>query len=365
MQITVHDENRLVLHQGPWGLRAFGVLFAALGGGILWYITHGHLAEHNAWVAVVVGGSFGLAGLAMAVLAGDLLCTFDRPTHSVSIRHRRLVQPGTETYDWSSISDAALEKSIIRANRNEAPTPVYRPVFVMKDGTQVPWTPVFTGDLARQGNCVAAVRAFTGWHTLPDEPRISDAAAIQQAAAGVRRLRVFLFPFLGIFVVVGGLLYATQVKRYITWQPVSARIVSADMMSSADNDNGTTYRPLISYAYDHGGTTLIATGTTIITMSSSYRWADAIRQRYPVGKRVTAYIDPANPSQGFVVRELSWFPLIFVIIPLIFGLIVSYSAKDGQRGLTLASAEHVPILGGEPIAARILTPSQPAHLAAG
>jgi uncharacterized membrane protein YhdT len=364
MQITVHDENRLVLHQGPWGLRAFGVLFAALGGGILWYITHGHLGEHNAWVAVVVGAMFGLAGLAMAVLAGDLLCTFDRPTHSVSIRHRRLVQPGTETYEWSTISDAALEKTMMQANRGQAPTPVYRPVFVMKDGTQVPWTPVYTGDLDRQSNCIAAVRAFTGWHTLPDEPRAADSAAIQLAAAGVRRLRIFLFPFLGIFVVVGGLLYATQVKRYITWEPVSARIVSANMMSSADNDNGTTYRPLISYAYDHNGTTLIATGTTIITMSSSYRWADAMRQRYPVGARVTAYINPANPSQGFVERELSWFPLIFVAIPLLFGLIVSYSSKNGQRGLTLASAEHVPILDAAPMGNRVLAPPQSAPLAA-
>jgi hypothetical protein len=363
MQITVHDENRLVLHQGPWGLRAFGVLFAALGGGILWYITHGHLGEHNAWVAVVVGGMFALAGLAMAVLAGDLLCTFDRPTHSVSIQHRRLVQPGTETYDWSNISDAALEKSMMPASRNEAPTPVYRPVFVMKDGSQVPWTPVYTGDLTRQGNCIAAVRAFTGWHTLPDEPRAADSAAIQLAAAGARRVRIFLFPLLGIFVAVGGLLYASQVKRYLTWQPVSARVVSADMTSSDDNDHGTTYRPLISYSYDHGGTTLIATGTTIITMSSSYGWADEIRQRYPVGKRVTAYINPANPSQGFVERKLSWFPLIFVAIPMLFGLMVSYASKNGQRGLTLAGADHVPILDAAPIGNRVLSASPATQLA--
>lgn len=364
MQITVHDDTRLVLHQGPWGLRAFGVLFAALGGAVLWYITHGHLGEHNAWVAVVVGGMFTLAGLAMAVLAGDLLCTFDKSTRTATIQHRRLIQPGTETYNWSDISDAALEKSMMQTNQNGATTPVYRPVFVMTNGTRVPWTPLSTGDLKRQGNCVAAVRAFTGWHALADTPQAADTAAIQRAAAGLRAARILMFPFLGIFIAVGASMYVSQVKRYLTWQPVGARIVRTDIASTNGNDNSTVYRPVISYAYARGDQTVIATGTTIINISSSYSWAQHFVQRYRVGDSVTAYINPVGPSEGFLTHELSWFPLIFVVGPLVMGLIVAVAGKNGQQGLTLIAAEHVPILDAGGAASPTFAPAQSIHLAA-
>ena len=362
MQITVHDDTRLVLHQGPWGLRAMGVVFAALGLGVLWYITHGHLGEHNAWVAVLVGGVFALVGLAMIVLAGDLLCTFDKGTRTATIQHRRLVHPGTETYNWSDIQDTALEKTVMQT-RNGQQDPTYRPVFVMKNGTRVAWTPIYTGELKQQANCVAAVRAFTGWHAMGDEAQVADSAAIQRAASGTRTMRRFLFPFLGIFVVAGAYLYAQQVRRYLTWQPVRARITKTDLASSRD-DKGTTYRPVIWYAYHRPrGDIVLATGTTILTESSSYSWAEGIRERYRLGDSVTAYIDPASPSRGFLLRQLSWVPLVFVALPLLLAVFLSYAFTNLQKGLTLIAAEHVPMLNAPSMGTQTLTPDQAAHIA--
>jgi hypothetical protein len=359
MQIIAHDDTRLVLHQGPWGLRAMGILFAAVGSLLLWYITHGHLAEQNAWVAVVVGGTFALAGLGMMLVAGDLLCTFDKRTRTVAIRHRRLVRPGTETYNWSDIEDAALERTTMQSNQGGRQEPVYRPVFVMKDGTRAAWTPVYTNDLKRQANCIAAVRAFAGWHAMAEDAQASDAAAIRGAAAGVRRVRTLLFPFLGLFIAVGTYLYAQQVRRYATWQPVRARITRTDLAASHDSKGGTTYRPVISYVYHRGPDIVLATGATILNFSSSYAWAEGIRARFPVGDSVTAYVNPASPSQGFLIRQLSLFPLAFVVFPLLLGVFLSHTFKNAQQGLSLAAAEHVPIVeatsldaqtGGQPVA---------------
>ena len=355
MQIIAHDDTRLVLHQGPWGLRAMGIVFAAVGSLLLWYTTHGHLAEHNAWVAVVVGGTFTLAGLGMMLFAGDLLCTFDKRTRTVAIRHRRLVSPGTETYNWSDIEDAALERTTMQTSQGRQ-EPMYRPVFVMKDGTRAPWTAVSTNELQRQANCVAAVRAFTGWHAMAEEAQVSDAAAIQRATAGVRRVRTLLFPFLGIFVAVGTLLYVQQVRRYATWQPVRARITRTDLATSHDSKGGTTYRPVISYVYHRGPDIVLATGATILTFSSSYGWAEGIRARFPVGDSVTAYINPASPSQGFLIHQLSLFPLAFVVLPLLLGVFLSHVFKNAQQGLSLAAAEHVPMLDANSIGPQVGQP---------
>ena len=364
MQITVHDDTRLVLHQGPWGLRAMGILFAAVGSLLLWYITHGHLAEHNAWVAVVVGGTFTLAGLGMMLLAGDLLCTFDKRTRTVTIRHRRLVGPGTETYNWSDIEDAALEKTTMQTSQGGRSEPMYRPIFVMKNGSRAAWTAVSTNELKRQANCVAAVRAFTGWHAMAEEAQASDTAAIQGAAAGVRKVRIFLYPFLGIFVAVGTYLYAQQVSRYATWQPVRARITKTDLAAAHDDKGGTTYRPVISYVYRRGPDIVRASGATILTLSSSYGWAEGIRERFPVGDSVTAYINPASPSQGFLVRQLSLFPLAFVAFPLLFGAFFGYAFKNAQQGLSLVAAAHVPIVDATSLGEQMSTPGQAARVGA-
>ncbi len=110
---------------------------------------------------------------------------------------------------------------------------------------------------------------------------------------------------------------------------------------------------------------MIATGTTIINISSSYSWADEIRQRYRVGDSVTAYVNPVSPSEGYLTRELSWFPLIFVVGPLLMGLVVSVAAKNGQQGLTLIADDDVPILDAGAATRPTITPANPAHLATG
>ncbi len=147
-------------------------------------------------MAVSAGATFSVAGLAMIVLAGDLLCTSNKNNHTVTIQHRRLVHPGPETYRWSDIEDAAIEQTTMRDQGRE--------------------------------------------------------------------------------------------------QPVT--------------------------------------------------WAKKRRDQYRVGDSVTAYVDPASPSQGFLIRQLSWFPLAFVALPLLLGALFSFALQSGQRGLALAGAEHVPML---------------------
>lgn len=342
MQITAHDDRRLVIHQGPWGLRFMGLIFAVMGGGVVW-IVWGQRGAHNAWVGLVVGGIFALVGVAMLLLAGDVLCIFDKSTRSTTIQRRGLFSANTSIYAWSDIQDVALERSVVRTGDHGRTSTVFRPVFVMKNGAHAPWLSVSTGNLGPQLNCVAAARSFGGWHALPDEQLATDADAARRAAAAARTGRLLAIPFLAIFAIVGSLLYIQQVRHYLTWQPTPARITSV-RVDEVRGDKGTTYRPAISYVYQRAGATLAASGATILNVSSSYRWADGIRRRYRVGDSVTAYIDPTNTARGFVVRELSWFPLVFVAAPLLMAPLLLTATGQAQRGLKLAAAEHVPFV---------------------
>ena len=73
-------------------------------------------------------------------------------------------------------------------------------------------------------------------------------------------------------------------------------------------------------------------------MSSTSNWAEGLRRQFPVGDSVTAYTNPSSPSEGYLIHRLSWFPLIFVAIPLLMGALVAHALRYGQQGLTLAGA---------------------------
>lgn len=362
MQIAAHDNTRLVIHQGPWALRLMGALFAIIGAGVLWLITHGHIHDHNAWVAVVVGLAFAIAGCAMALGANDLLFVFDKGTRMVTIRRRGLFAARTEQYRWSDIQDVALERSIMPASRGQQSTPCYRPVFMMREGGRVPWMSISTSDLKPQATCVAAVRAFTGWHVLSDADQARDTSAARKAASSTRAVRYLFAPFLAIFILLGGYLYAQQWQRYLSWIPTRAVIVSSSVTAVSSSKGGYTYRPDIGYRYNSPQGPIIAFGSTILQMSSSYAWASRVVDRYRPGATVTAYIDPVHPSAGFLERHVSSVPLIFVFGPLAVMMLVLFANGRAQQGIDLVGAAHVPIIPASmsPIGPRAAaTPSLP------
>ena len=56
-----------------------------------------------------------------------------------------------------------------------------------------------------------------------------------------------------------------------------------------------------------------ATGVTVIRVSSSYKWAESLCRRYAHGVVVTAYIDPTNPSAGYLEHRFGFLPLWFLL----------------------------------------------------
>lgn len=343
MQIIARDDSRLVIHQGPWPLRLMGLVFAGAGAGVLVFIVSGHLGEHNAWVAVVVGGVFALAGLAMMLGARDILVTFDKGTRIVTLRRRGLFGSRAEIYAWGDIEDVALERSPGTTGRGGSTAPTYRPMLVLAGGTRVPWTSVSTSDERSQATCVAAARAFGGWHQLTDDTALAHDTFARKAAASARGARYFTMPILALFLAVGLFMTWQQWRRYELWRPTRAVVTRTDI-TVVHGNKGDSYRPVVAYRYADGRGVHDAAGATILSISSTWRWASGIVGRYHVGDSVTAYIDPDQPTRGFVERRMSWLPLVFVLFPLAMGVFVFRAAGAQMRQAQLPGAGDVPIL---------------------
>jgi hypothetical protein len=60
-----------------------------------------------------------------------------------------------------------------------------------------------------------------------------------------------------------------------------------------------------------------ASRVTPLRESRSGRWASRVTARYEVGGTYTAYYDPGNPEEAFLIRHRSVLPWAFVGMPLV------------------------------------------------
>ena len=349
MQVVLQTPSELVVHDGRWHNVVLAAVFLALGGGIMWLRwTHptGWSGNGGPWVVYVVGTMFVGASLLIFWLSADRRYVVDRANRSVALVVQRLVHRQSTLLAFNEIADVALEESagMPSGGSNVRGSPTYRVVFLMKDGSRVPWTPYSTGDRASQETCAAAVRKFGGWSGAADAqslPTTPTPALISHPAATNWGC---LAAVLSIFVAIGLGIFSVGVYRITTWRPVPASVVSSDV-GTVRGSKGNTYKPVVVYDYRVDGRPYHAATVTPIDFSASQGWAQSIVSRYHPGDVTTAYVDPGNPYRAFLVRDVQWFPLLFVVIPVCVGFLFGWTVRTQRRQVALAGQHLVPVVG--------------------
>lgn len=345
MRIVELTPDRLVFHESPWGRCVFGLLITAMGvwAAAMGYRGGAHGLGHGAWVPLVVGGAFTVVGIAAATTAADCWLVFDKAGKVAQMTRRALHGSATTDYPFSAIRDIALElPPTVRSGANRT----YRIVFVLQDGTHAPWTSIWTGDFIRQATCVAAARAFGGWDAASTPPADVVVGSNQPSADAVVRtpnLKVAAV-VLALFMVAGVSMTAVEIDHLLMWRPVPALVVGSTVATVRSSKGGPTYKPVVDYRYMVGGTSYESNEVNVVSVSRGQAWAASVSARYVPGMRTTAYVDPSDPRHAFLVHEMSFLPLIFVLMPLVAGALLTVSTRAASRSPTLAGGVTVPIL---------------------
>ncbi len=110
---------------------------------------------------------------------------------------------------------------------------------------------------------------------------------------------------------------------------VPATIVKSEVFSSASADTDprlqrststTTHRPEVRFCYEVNGATHeseLLRPTIIVTGYASREAAAEALAPYPVGARVSAWVDPDLPDAGFRVGEAGGGPVVFMVIRVV------------------------------------------------
>jgi hypothetical protein len=380
MRIAEEAPGRLVLRESPWGVRAAGVLLAALGAGVLLMVVAGGHgggpADANVWVAYVVGGAFVAGGVAAVLTAADYWLEFDAATATVELVRRGALGITRAAYPFASIRDIGLEVSAM--GRGSRPSGLYRSVFVLRDGTRVPWTGAATGDLGSQARCVARARTFGGWdHRASDRssaspPGVATVPAATHAMIAPTTTRptpltampATSYPgepprfgrpprmqnarlvgvVLGAFALVGVVMMAVEAERLLRWRPVPAVVQASAVQAVRGNKGGTSFRPVVTYAYAVHGQRYTSTQVNVLAVSKSYGWAQSMSTRFVPGAPTTAYVSPDDPASAYLVHEISLLPLCITLIPALFGGVFLLTTRWNDRQSELARGVNVPIL---------------------
>ncbi|SDZ91501.1 DUF3592 domain-containing protein [Microbulbifer marinus] len=119
----------------------------------------------------------------------------------------------------------------------------------------------------------------------------------------------------GFFVGLVGLTLIDRVDMR-DWQPMQAEILSTELKTHRDSDGGTTYKATANYQYVYNGRSYRGDRVSVHTGSDNFgNYQQEMHHRLTAAKRqgrpVRGWIDPDNPGESVLDRELRWLLVVF------------------------------------------------------
>lgn len=133
--------------------------------------------------------------------------------------------------------------------------------------------------------------------------------------------------------------FAAQRRAMSSAAAVEAEIVSSSVSESRSSDTDTrplrdnstvSYTSNVRFRYAVAGMTYESDQlrpTVIVQGHASRDGAEEEIRAYPAGARVNAWVDPAAPERGFLVKEKSAGPLVFLVLGLVLPTIGWFASR--------------------------------------
>ncbi len=184
-----------------------------------------------------------------------------------------------------------------------------------------------------------------------------DYSAIKDAQTGVHR--AVLWPIFVLLVVMPCMVFfqclykaQLQYRKIRDYQPIPAKIVSAEVTISKNSKGRIHYHPTLKYEYAIGDEMYQCDRVAPLNESSSQDWASEIVRRFPAGKDCTAYVNPTRHGEAFLIRSYSFEPyfemlmMVWVVTSISFLMLMLPLAEAGiPKPLGRSSFQITPQLG--------------------
>lgn len=325
MKIVAHSPTQLIIRDSAITLRVLGGFVGALGAFAIWLGITQEPDGRTAMAPTIIGSVVVLCGVLLCALPRQKTFAFSKAERVFVIAKERFGRVERETIPLRDIEDVSLEES---ASSEGGST--YRVSMTLSDERRIPWTSYYTSGVASKRAVVELVREFL---ELDPAPGLGSGAPTAKDERDVRRGRVGLIAmgaFCSLFLGVGVTMAAKEQRRLSVFQPVTATVLGTRVDTHSDSD-GNTYEPVVVYRYRVGGREYTASRVTSLKESRSGGWARRLTAHYSVGGSYTAFYDPENPVDAFLMRSRSILPWAFIGIPAIGLLLIAAGYRSSRE----------------------------------
>jgi hypothetical protein len=187
------------------------------------------------------------------------------------------------------------------------------------------------------------------WRTKSPAKKPLSERASQRGGAIALRLIGFFFAAVGaLFTYLMWLGPWLELRQSASWLEVPCVVQTSGIKTHDSSEGGPTYSIEMTYRYVVDGDEFIGTRYNFTTSSSNARaWRERVVAAYPPGRSTICYVNPKDPLDSVIVREMSsdaWFGLfggLFVLVGLgmfIAGSAAARRARSAAAGTSLAGA---------------------------
>jgi len=323
MKIVARTPTELIIRDSAMGIRGFGAFVIVLGAfaiGIGLPDSDGLFSV----ATIVIGSLVALGGALLVALPSRKTFAFSKTERVFVIAKERFGRVQRQTIPLRDIADVSLDVS----TSDDGST--YRVSVTLTDMRRIPWTSYYTSALASQRAVVDLVREFLDLESSPglgsSAPTAKDERDARRGRLGLLVMGAFCCLFLGI----GVTFLAKEQRRLSVFRPVTATVLSTRVDEHSDSD-GSTYEPVVVYRYRVQDREFTASRVTPLKESRGSRWAHNVTARYQIGGNYTAFYDPENPAEAFLLRTRSVLPWAFVGIPLVGLLLIVVGLRSSRE----------------------------------
>ena len=327
MRTVFESTDVLVVAETASGMRSTGTAIAVIGATIL---TSGIISRSVA--ATIIGGIVLSIGALFCLLPSIRTFEFNRAQQRLAVTRRRI----WESHDREQREEHALEEVVavqVDESRSSDSGSTWRVIVRLADGRVLPFTSYYTSGLRSKLDIANRLSLFLG--LVPGTQSIGGQASPHAIVRRSRRptvaVAILSWVFGTVFGSIGGTMLMRETRQLSEWRPVQATVLRTSVDSRTDSD-GNTYLPVVEYRYAVNDRVYSSNRTMPIRESRSGRWAYNVIKEFRPGATYTAWYDPQDPSQAFIVRSHSIVAPVFAAIGAIVIVVGCGVAVAARRG---------------------------------
>jgi Protein of unknown function (DUF3592) len=253
----------------------------------------------------------------LLLLPGIITFYFNRGEKRLVVARRRVWErEQSGRYDEYPLRDVVAAQ--VDESRSTEDGSTWRVIVRLANGRTIPFTSYYTSGYDAKSAIANRISGFLG--VTQGTQSIKGAPSPHTIARPSRRTTIAVALLVagmgGLFGSIGGVTVVREYRRLAAWRPVHATVLASRVDDDHSDSDGNSYLPVVVYRYSVDDIVYTSSRTLPVNESRSGRWAHDVIARFRVGGTYTAWYNPANPEEAFIVRSHSVVAPVFVVLGL-------------------------------------------------